>query len=172
MTDVEFVNNGLQTYDVRSAWSYVTGAANKIMECLNVICDRADGKIIVNQGASAQTITDLWNMRFKIDLSILDEGGNPINGADINLSWSGGSDTDTSDASGIAEVTGLSYTINWDNTMGAGNGVTSAYKDLTLTVIKAGYQKYKSVCTMQEGKDLVIRLKHSNVCVDQEVMLS
>ena len=159
MTDVEFVNNGLKDYEVLNTWSYCVVACNKIMECKNVTCDRADGKILVNHNSSAQTITDIWNMRFGIDLTIVDENGTVINGADVELSWSGGSDTDTTDVNGVAEVVGLSYTIEWDNTMGAGIVTPGAYKEQTLIIKKAGYKTYKTKFTFQEGKTWTIALQ-------------
>ena len=98
-------------------------------------------------------------MRFGIDLTIVDENGTVINGADVELSWSGGSDTDTTDVNGVAEVVGLSYTIEWDNTMGAGIVTPGAYKEQTLIIKKAGYKTYKTKFTFQEGKTWTIALQ-------------
>ena len=160
MTRVEFVNEGRRNYEVSIARNYITGDCDKVMECVDVTCDRPDGKIKVYSGSNVHTVTDTWNMRFAINLNIVNENGDPIENAKIDLSWDSGSDTDNTDTNGEAVVTALSYTLNWDNTMGASYLTASDYKELKLKITANGYKDYEvKNIEIREGQDWIITLK-------------
>jgi len=172
MTNVEFVNNGLENYDAAVHYSYLDDQdCNFTFNCTNVTSDRADSKIRVYHGTTGDpsSITEIWNMQFNIALKVVDESNTAISGASVSLTWSGGSDSDTTDASGDAEVTGLSYTVEYDSGDTDGYGYytnTSALKELTLTITKSGYNTYEGVFTIDENKDWTIRLKAETVGPD------
>lgn len=143
MTRVEFENEGLKDYDVSVNWNKQDGDADKIMECLDVTCNRSGGKIKVYCGnEGSKTWTDTWNMRFDVNLTILDENGNAIENAIVGLSWDGGSDSDTADSNGEATVRALSYQLTHSSADGVGYYTTSDYKTLTLTIQMSGYETY------------------------------
>jgi len=161
LTRVEFANNGVQNFDVDVLWNYQDADADKVMECLDVTCDRPDGKIkVYTSTVGSYTWTDTWNMKFGINFTILDKAGEAIEGAKVKLFWDVGSDTDTSDSSGEGTVTGLSYTLTHGSADGAGYYTASAYKKLTLEISKAGYKPHKiENFEMTSGMDWSITLK-------------
>lgn len=163
MTNVEFVNQGITSYDVWLDNLYITADSNKIMECVDVFSDRTGKQIIVyapNDPPNSKIKTDLWNMRFNVNLTVLDSAGVAINGATVLLYWDTGSTTDTTDSNGEATVLGLSYTLSWDSRTADTYYTASAFKQLTLTVSKAGYETYEiNNFTIYEGQNLIITLK-------------
>lgn len=166
MDNVKFTNADFGTgYDVSVHWGYQDGDANYTMECKDVSVDRNGGQLNI-LGTSKVTTpwawTDTWNFRYGINITIVDKNGDAIEGADVSLSWDTGSDNSTTDVDGRAEVTGLSYTAYNDNS----DGVTvssyydvSDFKELRLSISKAGYQSYVvDNLTIDEGKNWVIKL--------------
>lgn len=165
---VEFVNEGLKSRDIRLDYSYCDG--NDIVfvhNCVDVTCDRADGKIRIDFDHSIgdpNSISDIWNFRYNINLNVSDSDGTAIEGATVTLAdEDGGTDSDTSDVNGEASIAGLSYIIEYDAADSDGYGFkskTSALKDLTLTISKPGYRTYELTgFTLTEGADWTVALQ-------------
>lgn len=169
---VEFFNEGVQSCDVLLSYSSCDGEDLEfIHNCVDVTCDRADGRIRIdfdNSTGDPASISDVWYLRFNVNLTVLDSSGAVIEGATVALEdEDGGSDSDTTDADGAAEVAGLSYTVEYDAVDPDGYGFkskTSAVKTLTLTITKAGYKTYSAEVTLQDAAAWTIALEDYVAC--------
>ena len=164
--DTDFINSGLQDQDIQCLANDLSGRVCAFTHtCKNMTSDREDGKIRVKftSYGNPTSITDIFYSTYDINVKVVDEFGNAIQGATVSLTnEDGGVDSDITDANGDATVNGLSYTVEYDvaDTDGYGlNSKTSDFKDLCFEVTKSGYRKYK-VCgfTLNSGEDWIIPL--------------
>jgi hypothetical protein len=167
LTDIDWVMKGYRDRDIHIRHNYYSGYdLDFIMECCNNTSDRDDGKIRVcfQDGNTPESCSHIFNMRFRMDLVIVDEKNIPIEGALVTITDSdGGVDTDTSDSDGVADVKGLSYTIEYDDDDTDGYGFetkTSDYLTNTLVITKTGYETFiRRDMTLTEGKQWEIKLQ-------------
>lgn len=125
--------------------------------------------------------SDLWHFffgrtsdtiyrQYEFDLKVQDKNENAINGATVKI-WDKDNnlvvDT-TTNASGVITTQTLNYGYY---AVATGDTPTMQTPHIIL-ITKPGYAPYKNKFTLDEKMNWRIMLKHSNVCVDQEVMLS
>ena len=168
MDNVQFINTDLNPtypYDVQTYRAYQTAHADYIMECKDVICDTVDWKIRLLANAMISDpydFSDTWNMRFWINLTILDKDWLPIENADIKLERDTGEDTGITDIDWLSSVVWLSYTMyvdNFDRLNTSKYYEASDYKELKLTITKEGYKTYElDNIVIKEWKDRTIAL--------------
>ncbi len=176
MENVEFVNeNHSLGYDYTISYSYLDEKdVDMTWDCLDVKSDRPTGQVKINFNNSTSdpdSIIDFWNFRYGINLTIVDENNNPVEGAEISLIGAESS-FDATDANGAGEVIMLGYTIEYDEEDSDGYGYkskTSAWKTADLKICREGYEPLiiKSL-SLQEGKDWKEPLKLARINVDQE----
>jgi len=123
----------------------------------------------------------LWNIRwasvvsgiiyrqYTFNLKVIDTDNNAIGTASVVLKDKDGNVvlSVATNASGII----AEQTISYGYYNQANGNTLQSYSPHTLTIKKAGYQTYQSTFTLDDTVDWIIRLIHSNVCIDQEVML-
>jgi len=89
MEKVEFVNKDYFTYDTNVVWGNTDWDCDFVMECKNVKSDRNNWQIVVRSGSLnySRDIKDIWNMRYWINLTILDVDWTPIENANAKIEW-------------------------------------------------------------------------------------
>jgi len=167
---------------------YMSGKdGNYTFNCYNVTSpDRADKIVRVNfndsssYGYTAST-TMIFKFHFPVNVKIVDEDGNPIEGATVTILNSNGTPdtyTDTTDADGdIDEQNVLCYTVELDSANTDGHKTSSTYphwskttmvNDLTVEVSKPGYESYSvNIDDVLEEQTMTIALKTSRLLRDQ-----
>jgi len=106
--------------------------------------------------------------QYTFNLKVVDTGGNPIPDASVKI-WDKNNNlvvNETTDANGQIPEQTLTYGY-YDQDHGDTPVMQTPH---TIKITKAGYHAYEKKFTV-EKIDWQIRLKHSNVCADQEVML-
>jgi len=107
--------------------------------------------------------------QYSFNLKVIDPGGNPIQGATVKI-WDVNNNlvvNETTDANGQIPEQILTYGY-YDQDHGDTPVMLTPH---TIKISKPGYQTYKKKFAVNKKIDWLIRLIHSNVCVDQEVML-
>lgn len=144
----------------------VNGVNSYWMRC--TIVTKGTGSPMVDriQRASSPGVCDwLCNIKYSMDLNIIDEQGNPIEGATLSLVDVYGTtqDTATSDANGdIVSDAVFSLQYYFDPFDPNRNTVTDvAEKDFnpyTVTISKSGYKTYKTIMTLNQKLTTTITL--------------
>jgi len=106
--------------------------------------------------------------QYTFDLKVVDEVGNPISDARVRV-W----DKDgnlvidkLTDANGVvSEIITRGY-YDYDH----GSELVD-YAPFTLEIAKEGFKSYRKIFTPEEAIDWVIRLKHEDINVDEEVLI-
>lgn len=110
------------------------------------------------------------------DVKVQDEKENSISGATVTLWDKNGTQVFslTTDANGeITQQIVSVWTAEQKVEVPVVNEtVETDYNPFTIKISKAGYETYKYSFTFKKKVDWTIKLKHSNVCIDQEVMLA
>ena len=110
---------------------------------------------------------------FHFNLKVIDKDGNGIEGATVKIWDKTGAlvVNATTDTNGtLPEQTLKEIYVHYDNNASPKRTETY-YTPHTIEISKPGYQTYRKKFTVNKKIDWLIRLIHSNVCVDQEVML-
>lgn len=129
-----------------------------------------------------------FHRQWSVNLKIVDEGGNNIENAKVYLTTrqggqalnapDAGEDYASSNSDGVVaeQIVTQGYQNNVAGNIQIGDSyllpAPTGYSPHQLEIRKPGYQTYKKKFTLNTTTEWIIRLKHSNVCVDQEVMLS
>lgn len=162
--------------------AYMTGKdGTYIFNCYNVTSpDRADKRVRVNfMNSSAHGYTDntslIFKFHFPVNVKVVDEDGNPIEGATVSILnsnampdyYSVATDVDGN----ITEQNVLCYTVEFDRNNTDGYKTSSAnplwskttmMNDLTLTVSKSGYETYSvKMDDVMDAVDALVCLKQA-----------
>jgi len=107
-------------------------------------------------------------VEWTFNLKVVDKNGNPIQGTKAVLWDINGNKVfeKVADSNGIIaeKIVEEKRYVNPDTT-------PTYYTPHTIEITKGGYQAYKEKFTLNKKIDWTIALEHSNVCVDQEVIL-
>lgn len=103
------------------------------------------------------------------NLKVTDKDGNNINDATVTL-WDKDDNQIFSVTTSSGVITEQIVSYGYYNEPNGNN--IQLYSPHTIQISKAGYETYKKKFTLDKKIDWTIRLKHSNVCVDQEAMLA
>ena len=115
----------------------------------------------------ASSVGKVWR-QYTFNLKVVDKNGNPIPNASVKI-WDKNNNLvvdETTDANGEIPEQTLTYGY-YDQDHGNTPVMQTPH---TIRIAKAGYQTYEKKFTADDKIDWRIALKHSNVCVDQEVM--
>lgn len=106
--------------------------------------------------------------QYTFNLKVTDKDNNNINNATVTL-W----DKNDNQIFSVTTSSGVitEQTVSYGYYNEPNGGAIQLYSPHTLQISKAGYQTYKKKFALDEKIDWRIALKHSNVCVDQEVMI-
>ena len=109
------------------------------------------------------------SVEYSFNLKVTDEDNNGIDSATVKI-WDANElkvDTTTGGIGVIAEQVLIKERYDYTHCP-----TPISYNDFIIQISKAGYETFKKKFTLDKKTDWTIKLKHSNVCVDQEVMLA
>ena len=108
--------------------------------------------------------------QYEFDLKVIDKDENAINGIAVKV-WDKDNNLVTNVTTG-ADGKITTQTLNYGYYNEAGGSTSVMQTPHIIQISASGYQTYKHKFTVDTKINWTIRLKHSNVCTDQEVMLA
>ena len=148
--NAEFVNEGLQSYDVRIYYGYMDDIViDETFDCTDVTNDRPDGYLRINRISTDDptSIASIFEFKYNNAFHIVDVNGDDIEGATVQLTDKDGTSySDNTDADGEVTLKTTNYTNEYDDTDPDGWGYdtkTTELNNFSLIITKSGYKTYK-----------------------------